>query len=247
MEIQPRELFSQAPAPSRLTDVQRRVFVYPGRSCHRARWRGSPPPAHWEHHRGSLTFSNQIWSTGCKEKLSAVLVSLRVPSMGRIRKWLQKDGWVECFPNEHTQNYTTEPNGSSQHKLKWDTGRLQRQLHNLGGLQINVIHLPSSMFIILHSHFNPSRAHRRPLQEHVWFLSREPSPPVYAQTVITKYHLVSHLRDNDVVMWINPLYNHHQRLQDFRNREPLRVRKEEKCEVYRNIQPHLTALRNSHS
>ncbi|KAF0023263.1 hypothetical protein F2P81_023893 [Scophthalmus maximus] len=38
MEIQQRELFNQAPAPNRLTDVQRRVFVYPGCSCQRARY-----------------------------------------------------------------------------------------------------------------------------------------------------------------------------------------------------------------
>lgn len=37
MEIQRRELFNQAPAPTLLTDVQRRVFVYPGHSCQRAR------------------------------------------------------------------------------------------------------------------------------------------------------------------------------------------------------------------
>lgn len=53
MEIQWRELFNQTPASKPLTDVQRRVFVYPGRSCQRARWRGNFSccysfPTYWE-------------------------------------------------------------------------------------------------------------------------------------------------------------------------------------------------------
>lgn len=53
-------------------------------------------------------------------QLSAVLVSPRVLSMGRIRKRVQKDWWVQCFPNEqpYTHNYTTEMNGSSWYKLR---------------------------------------------------------------------------------------------------------------------------------
>lgn len=140
MEMQRRELFNQAPAPDRLTDVQRRVFVYPGRSCQRARWRGnfslSPllsPYTLRTVQRGEkkgkedlelfLTRSKALGVIrSCLEwgQLSAVLVSPRVLSMGRIRKRVQKDWWVQCFPNEqpYTHNYTTEMNGSSRYKLR---------------------------------------------------------------------------------------------------------------------------------
>lgn len=154
MEIQRREVFNQAPAPDRLTDVQRRVFVYPGRSCQRARWRGnfslslslfsfylspllprrdslSPSTRRGplcESEAGKILnpFLTRSKALGvirsCLEwgQLSAVLVSPRVLSMGRIRKRVQKDWWVQCFPNEqpYTHNYTTEMNGSSWYKLR---------------------------------------------------------------------------------------------------------------------------------
>lgn len=99
----------------------------------------------------------------CREwgQLSAVLVAPRVLSMGRIRKRVQKDWWVQCFPNEqpYTRNYTTEMNGSSRYELRRgyancssngkaavSTTQLQySQKKNWGGgsaAQINVIHLP---------------------------------------------------------------------------------------------------------
>lgn len=109
-------------------------------------------------------------------QLSVVLVSPRVLSMGQIIKRVQKDWWVQCFPNEkpYTHNYTTEMKGSSWYKLRrgyancssngkaavsatqpqyplykkaWEGALLLRLMWSIFLL---------SMFIILYSHSNPS-------------------------------------------------------------------------------------------
>lgn len=111
-------------------------------------------------------------------QLSAVLVSPRVLSMGWIRKRVQKDWWVQCFPNEqpYTHNYTTEMNGSSRYKLRRgyancsSNGKaavsatqlqhftVKKRRAGEGALLLRLMWsiFLLSMFIILHSRCNPS-------------------------------------------------------------------------------------------